>query len=481
MSLAHAASRPLGGVSSFLRRVRWLRLVRALACVLAFLLVPLLVGAANFGAKAAGAAPAPGRPDYTGTFPAPTYDPAKRIAVIVAGSEGAEITDTLPTFEILARSGAFNVYIVAPERTVLRFLNSGPSTDTGLDFVPHFSYAGYATAISKAPDLIVVPALTGSQDAVVDWVRTNTGPQTTVLGICVGSAILADTGLLDGHAATQNPLWFARVAASHPAVRLVRDVRYVDDGPVITSTSVAAGIDATLHTVARLVSRPVAVDVARQVGYTHTGYLDDPRFQYPALSQALVQVGANATFEWPQEQMGILLYDGVSEFALGGLLDAYTASLAARASVFAPERAPILSRDGLVFLPRYAFGTVPALDRVVLPGGDPTASRQQAITGWERLHPDRPVQDIHRNIGPGESAYDATLQDLAQRHNGMVAAAIARTMFVPTGHLAGAAWPVEPIGLPLVLGLLGAGLVYLIGRVPLLRRIPVRTYALSHN
>jgi transcriptional regulator GlxA family with amidase domain len=461
------------------RHGTWCSVFRVVTCVLAFLLVPLVVGFTNFGAKIAAATPPAGHLDYSGPIPAPTYDPSKRVAVFVSGSESVEITDTLPNFEVLARSGAFNVYIVAPERKVLSFMNSGPSLDSGLDFIPSFSFAEYDATIGRDPDVIAIPAQSGSRDAVIGWIRAHAGPRTTLLGICVGSQVLADTGLLDGHAATQNTQRFDAVAASHPAIRLVRDVRYVDDGSVVTSTSVAAGIDATLHTVARLVGRQTAEDVARQLGYTHTGYLDDPRFVWPTMSEWFIPVGVNAAFEWPQEKLGVLLSNGVSEFALAASLDAPTASLAANAKLFAPERAPIRSRDGLVLLPRYDFSSVPALDRVIVPGGEPTDARQQAIATWNQLHPDRPVDEIHRDVGPGGSAFDLTVRDLARRHNGMVAAAIAEANYIPTGQLSDATWPIESIAAPLLLGLLGVGLVLVVGRVQLRHPAPARSYALS--
>jgi transcriptional regulator GlxA family with amidase domain len=380
-------------VPSLVRHVRWLALIRALACILAFLIVPFLVGVVNLGNKFASAAPVT-PPTYNGPLPNPTYDPTKRVAVIVASSRGAEITDALPTFEILSRSGAFNVYIVAPQRTVLPF---GADADTGLDFIPHFSYAGYDAAIGNDPDLIALPysgidAATGKAPELVGWVRAHAGPRTTLLGICVGSSILAETGLLDGHQATTNNYWFERSAQAHPAVHWVHDVRYVDDDEVITSTNLASGVDATLHAVSRLVGRSVAEAVARQLGYTHTVYLDDPHFQAPAAAALPpLPLAENNLYEWPQERLGVLLSDGVSEFALAAVLDTYTVSMTAKTLVFAPERAPIVARDGLVLVPRYDFASMPALGRVVVPAGNPTAARQQAIAAWNQLRADRPV------------------------------------------------------------------------------------------
>src|SRR5437867_3530689 len=124
-------------VASFLRQMRWRRLALVLISVIAFLLVPFIAGSVNLGIKMAGSVPSSKNSAYTGAIPTPTYDPAKKIAVVVASYSGAEITDALPTFEILARSRAFNVYIVAPERKVLPFVASaGGGADTGLDFVP---------------------------------------------------------------------------------------------------------------------------------------------------------------------------------------------------------------------------------------------------------------------------------------------------------------------------------------------------------
>jgi transcriptional regulator GlxA family with amidase domain len=403
----------------------------------------------------------------------------------MASYSGDEITDALPTFEILARSKAFNVYIVAPERKVLPFVASNMNADTGLDFVPHFSFADYARQIGKRPDLIAIPYLSGytsTRDAaVVNWIRANTGPHTIIDGICFGTMTLADTGLLNGHQATTNTVIFNQLQTRFPTVRWMRNVRYVDDGNIVTSTNLASGIDATLHVVSRLVGRSVAEDVARQIGYTHTTYLDNSRFQYPALP--IGPLLENAAFSWHQDQVGVLLYDGVSEMDLAGLLDPYTSSLTAKAYVFATKQAPITSRDGLILIPRYDVQSIPALDRVVLPGGETNSSQQQALAAWNSLHPNRQAETIHRNVGHGETAYEATIQDMARRYNGTVASATADILFVPDAALPpDANLPIEPLAMPLLLGLLGIGLVFALSRIRFRRHTPARssTVAASH-
>ena len=124
--------------------------------------------------------------------------------------------------------------------------------------------------MGSAPDLIAIPYLPNyslERDlAVVDWIRAHTGPNTTILAICAGTEVLADTGLLEGRTATTNTGWMEKLELRVPTATWVRNVRYVDDGNIISSTNLASGIDATLHTVERLAGRPAAETAARGIG-----------------------------------------------------------------------------------------------------------------------------------------------------------------------------------------------------------------------
>jgi transcriptional regulator GlxA family with amidase domain len=69
------------------------------------------------------------------------------------------------------------------------------------------------------------------------------------VSICTGAAVLAAAGLLDGRPATTHWAWANRVHLLYPLVRLDPDVLFVDDGSVLTSAGVAAGVDLCLHVV----------------------------------------------------------------------------------------------------------------------------------------------------------------------------------------------------------------------------------------
>jgi transcriptional regulator GlxA family with amidase domain len=84
------------------------------------------------------------------------------------------------------------------------------------------------------------------------------------MSICTGSFVLAAAGLLDGRPATTHWREAARFAALFPEVKLDADVLFVDDGDVLTSAGVAAGMDLCLHVIRRDHGSEVANRAARR-------------------------------------------------------------------------------------------------------------------------------------------------------------------------------------------------------------------------
>jgi hypothetical protein len=113
--------------------------------------------------------------------------------VVLLSNNRTEITDSLPPYELLAASGAFNTYFVAPERRVSPIATAQNlpfgigNLPSGLDILPDYGYAYYDRIIGRDPDLIVVPYLTefvpGNERQILDWLRAHAGPQTTMLSI----------------------------------------------------------------------------------------------------------------------------------------------------------------------------------------------------------------------------------------------------------------------------------------------------------
>jgi len=86
-----------------------------------------------------------------------------------------------------------------------------------------------------------------------------------IVGLCLGAFTLAEAGLLDGRAATTHWAQADQLAQRHPAVAVKREALYVDEGDVVTSGGVAAGLDCCLHLLRQLSGADAANSVARRM------------------------------------------------------------------------------------------------------------------------------------------------------------------------------------------------------------------------
>ena len=117
-------------------------------------------------------------------------------------------------------------------------------------------------------DTVIVPGLDPvawpPPAAALDALRAAHARGARIASICTGAFVLAATGLLDGRRATTHWRHVARFAELFPRVEVDPDVLYVDEGDVLTSAGVAAGIDLCLHLLRRDHGADVANAAARQ-------------------------------------------------------------------------------------------------------------------------------------------------------------------------------------------------------------------------
>ncbi|PJI94414.1 GlxA family transcriptional regulator [Luteimicrobium subarcticum] len=191
----------------------------------------------------------------------PEHTPAHRVAhrVVVLALPSALPMEVGMPFQVLADRDQ------APYDVSLCGARPGPvATTGGFPLVAPAGLEALATA-----DTVIVPAsrphgrplapevLTALRDAHARGAR--------VASICVGAFALAQAGLLDGRRATTHWLHAPELAARFPAVEVDPDVLYVDEGDVVTSAGMAAGIDLCLHLVRTDHGAAVANEVARLV------------------------------------------------------------------------------------------------------------------------------------------------------------------------------------------------------------------------
>lgn len=139
------------------------------------------------------------------------------------------------------------------------------STPTGYSIVPQYD----ATWLAHA-DTVIIPGtvtpgprcdgvLPPELAAALSYIR----PGTRIMSICTGAFVLGAAGLLDGRPATTHWAKAREFRALYPNVRLDENVLFVDDGDVLTSAGLGAGVDLCLHVIRRDHGAAVANSVAR--------------------------------------------------------------------------------------------------------------------------------------------------------------------------------------------------------------------------
>ncbi len=100
-----------------------------------------------------------------------------------------------------------------------------------------------------------------------DWVRAQRAAVPVMASVCTGSLVYAAAGLLTGRRATTHWASLNLLSETDPTVMTDVDARYVDDGDLVTSAGVSAGIDMALHLVARFAGTERARAVQREIQY----------------------------------------------------------------------------------------------------------------------------------------------------------------------------------------------------------------------
>ncbi|MGH9279706.1 MAG: DJ-1/PfpI family protein [Acidimicrobiales bacterium] len=129
-----------------------------------------------------------------------------------------------------------------------------------------------ALAAAGPMDVVIEPGGNGinrlMQDEVhLGWLREQAARSHIMSSVCVGALVLATAGVLHNHRATTHWMNLEQLAEIDSTIDVLADVGYVDDGPVVTSAGVSAGIEMALHLVGRLGGADRAEDVRRLIQY----------------------------------------------------------------------------------------------------------------------------------------------------------------------------------------------------------------------
>jgi transcriptional regulator GlxA family with amidase domain len=211
-------------------------------------------------------------PDAAAADTAPATPPSKQTRTLgIVLYPGFELLDVYGPAEMFGNVGQGLKLVIVAQKPGPVPSAQGPQT-----------VAAYGFDDCPPLDLLLVPGGFGTMtqlanSALLDWLRKRAETAEITMSVCSGSAILAKAGLLDGRRATSNKVYFQIAVNAGPKVNWIKKARWVDDGNVVTSSGVSAGIDMALHVIERLYGARAAEAIANGTEYQwHRAADDDP-------------------------------------------------------------------------------------------------------------------------------------------------------------------------------------------------------------
>ncbi len=200
----------------------------------------------------------------------------RNVAILIFND--VEVLDFAGPFEVFSIAGKrdggnpFNVYTVAETTPIL--------ARNALSINPHYTLAN-----CPPPDILLVPGGGGyhadgtpfgtrreiDNQPLLDWIEQCSQRTEKLLSVCTGALLLAKIGLLNGRVATTHKGALAQLTdmltASHPPGKVHPEARIADNGPIVLSGGISAGIDMSLYVVAQLLGLEQAIETAHYMEY----------------------------------------------------------------------------------------------------------------------------------------------------------------------------------------------------------------------
>lgn len=193
----------------------------------------------------------------------------KRLGIIIF--DEIEVLDFCGPFEV------FSVTRLHEERRreepspfevlLISQFNRTITTTGGMKVLPDMTFED-----CPALDILVVPGGWGTRkemhnQVMLAFIRTHAMHVETLASVCTGALILGNAGLLDGLRATTHWRSLPMMQELFPRITVDSKSHVVQQGKIITSAGISAGIDMALHIVTHYYGEPIARSTARQMEY----------------------------------------------------------------------------------------------------------------------------------------------------------------------------------------------------------------------
>lgn len=197
-----------------------------------------------------------------------------KVAVLIYN--GVELVDMNGPVDVFLHANSYNgnkyqIYTVAANKNPIL------SESKVVTIVPQYDITN-----CPDPDIIVIPGIIDQEVSpeMITWLTKMTAKKSRIfLSVCIGLYTLAQTGILSGKRATTHYLSINDFHKEYPDVKIVKNVRFVEDGNIVSTAGITSGIDGALHLIEKYDGSVIAQQTADVMIYNR----DNPLPPYTIL------------------------------------------------------------------------------------------------------------------------------------------------------------------------------------------------------
>lgn len=179
-----------------------------------------------------------------------------------------EVLDFAGPFEVFSiataedkKSNLFRVKTIAETKKTI-------SARNGLKVMPDFDLEDCPSL-----DVLIIPGGYGAEEIeihnqkLISWIQQRAADTPIVASICTGAFLLAEAGLLNGKHATTHWMDIDRLKREYPQLSVQRNVKFVDEGSILTAGGISAGINLSFYLLKKLFGNAIAIETAKRMEY----------------------------------------------------------------------------------------------------------------------------------------------------------------------------------------------------------------------
>lgn len=190
----------------------------------------------------------------------------KKVKVGIFIFNDVEVLDFAGPFEVFSLANKnnnliFEVFTISENEEIIKAKN-GLMVKSNYTFNDNYEI-----------DILIIPGGYGAEkieiqkEKTLNWIIKQSKKIDILASVCTGALLLAECGILRNKKATTHWMDLDRLESDYPDIEVIRNVKYVDEGNILTSGGISAGINMSFHIIRKLFGIEIAKSTAKRMEY----------------------------------------------------------------------------------------------------------------------------------------------------------------------------------------------------------------------